>query len=162
MLERLQSFFQSLAAGRPAGTIAPDDPLIAVAALCIQVMEADGVVRDAETRRLRELMKQEYGLDEARLEAVLEAGRQAESEAVDYFRFTSDLKRSLNEDQRRSLIGILWDVVYADGQRSEIEDHVVWRVADLLGVSDRERVTQRIEAAERAKTATDEGEGNAS
>lgn len=151
MLERLQSFFQTLVAGRPTGSVAPDDPLIAVAALCIQVMEADGVVLEVETKRLKELLAQEYGLDETRLEAVLDAGRRAESEAVDYFRFTSELKRSLDEDQRQALIGILWDVVYADGQRSEIEDHVVWRVADLLGVSDRERVNQRLEAAARAE-----------
>ncbi|SMC76956.1 TerB family tellurite resistance protein [Rhizobium sp. RU36D] len=150
MLERLQSFFQNLASSRPAGEIAPDDPLIAVAALCIQVMEADGIVLDVETKRLRELLSEQYGLDKAKLDAVLQAGHQAESEAVDYYRFTSDLKRTLDEDQRHQLIGVLWDIVYADGQRNELEDHVVWRVADLLGVSDRERVQQRIDAAARA------------
>ncbi len=150
MLERLQSFFQSLASNRPAGEIAPDDPLIAVAALCIQVMEADGIVLDVETKRLRELLSEQYGLDKAKLDAVLQAGHRAESEAVDYYRFTSDLKRTLDEDQRHQLIGVLWDIVYADGQRNELEDHVVWRVADLLGVSDRERVQQRMDAAARA------------
>lgn len=150
MLERLQNFFQSLASGRSSEGVAPDDPLIAVAALCIQVMEADGVVLEVETRRLRELLSEQYGLDAARLNALLDAGRQAESEAVDYYRFTSDLKRSLDEEQRQKLVGVLWDIVYADGKRNEMEDHVVWRVAELLGVSDRERVRERIDAAARA------------
>ena len=48
MLDRLQSFFQSVMQDRPKAVFAPDDPRIAVAALCLQVMEADGVVRDAE------------------------------------------------------------------------------------------------------------------
>lgn len=159
MLERLQSFFQSLTQSRqqqPA--FAPDDPRIAVAALCLQVMEADGVVHDAEQAKLRSLMREQYALDEEAVNALLTQGREAESEAVDYYRFTSDLKRTLDESQRQQLVGILWDIVYADGSRSEMEDHAIWRVADLLGVSGRDRVHERQEAEARAGL---EGEDNA-
>ena len=149
MFERLQSFFQSLALNQPEGEFSAEDPRIAVAALCIQVMGADGVVRDAEKLKLRELLKDKYQLDEPRLDALLAAGEKAESEAVDYSRFTSDLKRSLDTEQRQQLMGILWDIVYSDGNRSEIEDHVLWRIADLLGVSGRESVNQRLDAAAR-------------
>ena len=45
---------------------------------------------------------------------------------------------------------MLWDIVYADGERSEMEDHVIWRIADLLGVSGRDRVLQRQVAAARS------------
>ncbi|NBB48356.1 hypothetical protein GVN24_08760 [Rhizobium sp. CRIBSB] len=150
MLDRLQSFFQSVMQDRPKAVFAPDDPRIAVAALCLQVMEADGIVRDAEKAKLREILKEEYALEESDLDALIAAGQDAESEAVDYYRFTTELKRQLNEDERQHLVGILWDIVYADGSRSEMEDHAIWRVSDLLGVSGRERIVQRQEAAERA------------
>lgn len=150
MLDRLQAFFQSVMQDRPRAVFAPDDPRIAVAALCLQVMEADGVVRDAERVKLREILKEQYELNDAALDALIAAGQDAESEAVDYYRFTTELKRQLNEDERQQLVGLLWDIVYADGNRSEMEDHAIWRVADLLGVSARERIVQRQEAAERA------------
>lgn len=150
MLDRLQAFFQSVMQDRPKAVFAPDDPRIAVAALCLQVMEADGVVRDAERAKLREILKGQYDLDDTALDALISAGQDAENEAVDYYRFTTELKRQLDEEQRQQLVGLLWDIVYADGNRSEMEDHAIWRVADLLGVSARERVVQRQEAAERA------------
>ncbi len=150
MLDRLQAFFQSVMQDRPKSVFAPDDPRIAVAALCLQVMEADGVVRDSERAKLREILKQQYDLDGTALDDLIAAGQSAESEAVDYYRFTTELKRQLNEEQRQQLVGLLWDIVYADGTRSEMEDHAIWRVADLLGVSGRERIVQRQEAAERA------------
>jgi uncharacterized tellurite resistance protein B-like protein len=149
MFERFQEFFQSLTAEHPKSEFAPDDPRIAVAALCIQVMEADGKVEASEQKKLRKLLHDQYGLDGKQLEALIAAGEEAESEAVDYFRFTSDLKRHLDNDQRLELIGILWDIVYADGERSEMEDHAIWRIADLLGVSGRERIMKRQEAAAR-------------
>ncbi|QEE45599.1 hypothetical protein FVA81_13700 [Rhizobium sp. WL3] len=150
MLDRLQAFFQTVMQDRPKAVFAPDDPRIAVAALCLQVMEADGIVRDAEREKLREILKDQYGLDEANLDALIAAGQDAENQAVDYYRFTTELKRQLDEEQRQQLVGLLWDIVYADGTRSEMEDHAIWRVADLLGVSGRERIVQRQEAAERA------------
>lgn len=159
MLDRLQSFFQNLTQSRQDRPVfAPDDPRVSVAALCLQVMEADGVVHDAERLKLRTLLREQYALDEHALDALLAESRRAESEAVDYYRFTSDIKRMLDESQRQQLVGILWDIVYADGSRSEMEDHAIWRIADLLGVSGRDRVHERQEALARAGI---EGEGDA-
>ncbi len=44
---------------------------------------------------------------------------------------------------------MMWELVYADGQVSEFEDNVVWRAADLLGVSSRDRIDLKHRVAER-------------
>jgi uncharacterized tellurite resistance protein B-like protein len=150
MLDRIQAFLHTLTSSHHDGEFAPDDPRVAFVALCFQVMEADGNVSEKEQQKFRDLLRERYDLSRDRLNALIETGHRAGSEAVDYYRFTSDLRRHLvNEDDRVELLGILWDIVYADGQRSEIEDHVIWRIADLLGVSSRDRVLQRQEAAAR-------------
>lgn len=156
MFDRLQSLFQSLVRHDDDTDFAPDDPRVAVAALCLQVMDADGVVHEAEREKLNTLLRDTYQLSQHDLDALLAAGKRAENEAIDYFRFTSDLKRHLDHDQRRHLVGALWDLVYADGERSEIEDHVVWRIAELLEVSTRDFVIQRQEAAARMSVREDD------
>lgn len=149
MLDRVQAFIQSLGARQSDDGFGPGDPRVAFAALCFQVMEADGSVSREEKQRLRLLLRERYNLAEGQLTALLEAGRDAGQEAVDYYRFTSDLKRHLDPDECVEFVGILWDLVHADGERSELEDHVIWRIADLLGISARDRVLQRQQAAER-------------
>ena len=42
---------------------------------------------------------------------------------------------------------MMWDIAYADGRVSEFEENVVWRVAELLGISSRERIALRQEVA---------------
>ena len=158
MFERLQQFLASLSGGDSKPVFAADDPRVAVMALCIQVMEADGKVLETETAALRARFKEFYGVDEAELDALFAAGADAESEAIDFFRFTSELKRQLSEEQRVSLIGLLWEIVYADGERSEMEDHAIWRITDLLGVSGRERIMKRQEVAERVGATAAAGE----
>lgn len=150
MLDRIQAFLHTLTSPNHTEEFAQDDPRVAFVALCFQVMEADGNVSPQEQQKFRDLLRERYDLDDDRLKTLIEVGHEAGREAVDYYRFTSDLKRHLvNEDDRVELLGILWDIVYADGDRSEIEDHVIWRIADLLGVSARDRVLQRQQAAER-------------
>ena len=38
---------------------------------------------------------------------------------------------------------MMWQIVYADHQVTEFEDNLIWRAADLLGVSSRERIELR-------------------
>ena len=156
MFERLQQFLAGLAGNDQKPVFDIGDPRVAVMALCIQVMEADGKILEAERRALRDRFKTHYDLDEAELDALIAAGTDAESEAIDFFRFTSELKRQLTEEQRIDLIGLLWEIVYADGERSEMEDHAIWRIADLLGVSGRERIMKRQEVAGRVGDAENE------
>ena len=41
------------------------------------------------------------------------------------------------------MIEMMWTVAYADGTVSEFENNLIWRVADLLGVSSTERIALR-------------------
>lgn len=149
MFEKLQNFLQSLG-GDEKDALNRNDPKVAAAALFFHVIDADGVSEPAEREKLGELLKKQYTLDKADLQKLLEAGKQAEDESVDFYSSTSILKRALDSEQRVAFIELMWELVYADGVRHELEDNVVWRVAELLGVSDRDRVFMRQRAAERA------------
>lgn len=148
MFERLTSFLGSLQA-RP-GETAPgaDDPRVAAAALMILVADADGTRTDSERQQLHAALSDAYGLAEDQLESIVAAGEAASREAIDFYSFTRVLNRHLGEAEKMTLIGLLWEMVYADGELHELEDNVVWRVAELIGVSQRDRVLLRQQARE--------------
>ena len=57
------------------------------------------------------------------------------------------INRSLDEEGRRRVVEMMWEIAYADGHVSEFEDNLLWRAADLLGVSARERIELRRQVA---------------
>ena len=57
---------------------------------------------------------------------------------------------------------MMWEIVYADGQRDELEDNLLWRAADLLGVSSRERIELRQRIAKETNKGADAPTGGAS
>jgi hypothetical protein len=52
---------------------------------------------------------------------------------------------------------MMWEIVCADGTVDALEDNIIWRAADLLGVSSRQRVElrQRVSADRAAGLARD-------
>jgi len=149
MFDALKSFITELTgeADRPRPFESADYQLAAVA-LLVHIASIDGDFDDEEKARIQHLVEARFALppDEAR--ALIHEAFESEREAVDLYRFTSVLKRRLDEDGRRQVIGMLWDMAHADGSVHEFEENVVWRVAELLGVSTRERVELRREARE--------------
>lgn len=144
MFERILSFLKDLPAGDDASRqLNADDPRVAAAALLIHVMAADGERSGEEQARLKEALSRAYDLTGSDLQALMKAGEEAEADAVDLYTFTSVLKRHLDEDARAEFIGLMWEIVFADGELHELEDNLVWRVAELIGVDTRTRVTMR-------------------
>lgn len=143
MLDRLKSFFGTLTEKPREDALGVDDPRVAAAALMVHIIDADGVRDEAERKRLRDLLADAYGLSGDKLDQVVSAGEEAEREAVDLFAFTSVLNRSLDEARKVDLIALLWEIVYADGEMHELEDNIVWRVSELIGVSPRDRMLMR-------------------
>lgn len=149
MLDRLRQFITDVVA--PAGedhAFAEDDYRLAAAALLIHVISLDGEPTAAEKRKLHALLTYRFDLDPARADALIADAIRAEGEAIDLYRFTSVIMRSVNEEGRLRIIEMMWELVYADGHVSEFEGNVIWRAADLLGVSDRDRVNLRQQVAD--------------
>ncbi|MEK4035171.1 TerB family tellurite resistance protein [Methylocystis sp. IM3] len=149
MLDLLKSFIAELT-GEAEGPkpFEAADYQLAAAALLVHIASIDGDFDTDERARIQELVEARFGLSPEEAGKVIANAFESEREAVDLYRFTSVLKRRLDEDGRRQVIGMLWDMAHADGSVHEFEENVVWRVAELLGVSTRERVELRREARE--------------
>lgn len=149
MLDRLITFLKTLPAAGDRQRPAADDPRVAVAALLFHLMDADGVRSREERKRVDAVLAERFGVDDAELSALVSAGESAEGEAVDLYAFTSVINRHFDRDGRLGLIAGMWEVVFSDGEHHELEDNIVWRVAELLHVERDERVglRQRARAA---------------
>jgi len=136
---------------------------LAATALLIHVVSIDGEPSDVEKRKLHGLIESRFGLDPGTADRLIASATLVEGEAVDLYRFTSVIMRSVNEEGRLRIVEMMWELVYADGQVSEFEDNVVWRAADLLGVSSRDRIDlkHRVAARQpRSQAASYRGGGN--
>jgi len=129
--------------GKHPSRFEANDYRLAAAALLVHAVMIDGTMSDVERDKLHAVIKRRFGLDEAATDELVLEATEAEHEAVDLYHFTSLINRSLDEDGRRRVVEMMWEVVYADGRVTELEDNLLWRAADLLGISSRDRIELR-------------------
>jgi len=151
MFESIKHFVGEFIDGsKHPSQFADDDYRLAAAALLVHCAAIDGAVTEAERDKLHAVIKQRFNLDDASTDELIEQATAAEHEAVDLYHFTHLLNRALDEEGRAKVIEMMWEIVYADGSRDELEDNLLWRAADLLGVSPRERIALRQRIAAKA------------
>ena len=134
------------------GRFDDNDYRLAAAALLVHAAAIDGDISAAERAKLHDLVKSRFNLDDADADELLAEATAAEQQSIDLYRFTSQINRSLDEKGRARLVEMMWQIVCADGAISEFEDNLIWRAADLLGISRDERIALRERVTANGKT----------
>jgi uncharacterized tellurite resistance protein B-like protein len=156
MFESFKNFVAEFVDGeKHPSQFADNDYRLAAVALLVHAATIDGDMSARERDKLHAVVKRRFALDDSLADELIDKATAVEHEAVDLYHFTSLINRVLDEEGRAKIIEMMWEIVYADGRRDELEDNLLWRAADLLGVSPRERIAlrQRI-----AKTVGEAGE----
>ena len=138
ILKHLEDFIRSLGKGGPE--FGNDDPRVAAVALAFHIVDADGQEQGVEKKVLYDIVSHEFELAEPDVRALIEASKAANRDSLDIFNFTSTLKRHLTKEECIKFIGVLWEIAYADGYIYELEDTLIWRIAEMIGVDRKDRL----------------------
>ncbi len=144
MLQALRQLIAEVTDGHThPDRFAEDDFRLAAAALLVHTANIDGNFGERERTRLRGIIQQNFKLDDATTDELIAVEIEAERRSIDLYQFTSRLNRTLDEKGRARMVEMMWQIVFADGIVTEFEDNLIWRAADLLGVSREERIALR-------------------
>jgi len=140
MLDAIRTLLTDLTGATDKRDLGEDDARLAAAALLFRAIAIDGEVSPEERKALFELLMRQFDLDAEDAASLVADAEEADREAVDLYGFTSVLKQRLDEADRERIVEMMWKLVYADGTVHEFEDNLIWRVAELLGVSSQTRI----------------------
>lgn len=126
-----------------------EDACIAVAALLVIAAQADHKYQDVERAQIERVLAARYALNETQAAALRVEGEAAGHAAMDIYKFTALIKKTIPYEERTSVIEALWRVVLSDANREMHEDTLMRRVTDLLGLDPRDSIDarRRVQAA---------------
>jgi uncharacterized tellurite resistance protein B-like protein len=153
MLDGLRQFIADVVSPEaPHGRAFDDnDYRLAATALLVHVVSLDGEPSALERRKLHGLIESRFGLDPGAADRLIASATRVEGDAVDLYHFTSVIMRQVDETGRLKIVEMMWEIAYADGTVTEFEDNALWRAADLLGISSRDRIELKHRVAARSE-----------
>lgn len=154
MFERLKGFITELAGEPPAREFREDDYRLAAAALLVHLARSEGATQEAERARLRGILQKNFGLDPQAAMRLIQSAEASDNEAVDFYHFTHVLCRSLDQAGRLRIVEMMWEIAFASGSVHEVEESIIARISELLGVSPHDRIMLRHRVAEDSAAGT--------
>jgi len=119
---------------------------VATAVLLVEVARADFIVDASERLKLRELLEQQFNLSEMELEALLEKAEDDADRMVSIQHVTRLLNEHYDHAMKLRIVEMMWQLVYADGEKDHYEEHLIRQVAELLYLSHGEFIQARHKA----------------
>ena len=116
---------------------------LATAALLVRVATIDSDMSAARLGKLHAVLKSHFALDDVATAQLIDDAVAVNRNAIDLYHFTSQLKDATDEEERRRIVKMMWEIVLVEGSANEFENNVIWRAADLLGISSRQRIELR-------------------
>ena len=117
----------------PEATTPETDPAhVAACTLLLEVAYADGAFTGDERAHLQGVLERHFDLPADSGERLLELAETARNESVDYYQFTSTIRKSYDLGQKMVLAEVMWGLVLADGKIAREEQYLTRKIANLL------------------------------
>lgn len=134
MLTKIRDFFQS-DPGSTRLTETRQDMSIAVCAILLEAAEVDNEVPEEERETIRTLLRREFDMSETEVEELIELTHQARGDASDLWPFTNAISSTYTPDQKRDLLVMVWQVIFADNRLDPYEDQLAGKLQMMLSVN---------------------------
>ena len=107
---------------------------LATATLLIEICRADFREQKVEQERMRDLLQQQFSLQDGELDELMQQAREKADALVSLQHITRLLNENFDQDTKIRVIEMMWQLVYADGVKDHYEEHLMRQVAELLYV----------------------------
>lgn len=117
---------------------------VGAAALMIQVADEHEGISEEEKNAILSSLSQVCGGSGAAVE-IFEQGAQLQAQATDLYCLTRVIMKHTTHEEQCEMVRLLYRVGFADDDLDHFEEHIIARIAGLLGVEVRDRVRIRQE-----------------
>ena len=119
---------------------------LATGALLMEMVRADFEIKPEERQSIAETIKSSYGLTAEETRQLIQSATEESECSVSIRIYTSLLNEHATHHQKIKLINDLWATAYADGELHALEDNLVSRVADAIGIKHKDLEALRVAA----------------
>ena len=119
---------------------------VAVVALLIEAAQIDRSTATYEMAAIERIVHERFGLEPGVAGELIATARIQLDASLEDWIFATVVREGFSVDERAEILGLLWEVVYADGRLARLEESLLQRLARQLRVGKAVSETARAQA----------------
>lgn len=149
MIAMLKKLVSGLTHAEETSSLDEGELRLATAALLVEAAVMDGAFDNNERDAIERILGARFALSEEEISTLIGDAEKAVEDSNQLYAFTRIIKDRVPHEARTEIVGMLWEVAFADGQLHDYEASLVRRVSGLINVPDRESGAARKQAMRR-------------
>ncbi|MBJ26353.1 MAG: hypothetical protein CL567_01685 [Alphaproteobacteria bacterium] len=146
MLKKFKKFFGESNSEVTNKNIIDDKLKLGAAALLVEAALMDENFDDNERLAITKVLMNYFNLTEQESDLLLTKAEFEQEKAIDIYRFTQSINDAVSISDRKQVIQMLWEVVYADGILDKYESALIRQLTGLLHITDSESAEAKRQA----------------
>ncbi len=118
----------------------------AIATLLIEAARVDDNTTEADIAEAKKSLKLLANIDSEQADELLRTVSLPKNRPTSYLPLTRTINQNLDYDQKCVLIGAMWAIAHSDSHIDPHEDHIIRKISDLIYVSHRDFIHQKIKS----------------
>ena len=118
----------------------------AIATLLIEAARVDDNTTEADIAEAKKSLKLLANIDSEQADVLIGKVSLPKNRPTSYLPLTRTINQNLDYDQKCILIGAMWTIAHSDSHIDPHEDHIIRKISDLIYVSHRDFIDQKIKS----------------
>ena len=117
---------------------------VATAALLVEIAKADGDFSVDERKRIINLMKKDFDLDDECVDELMELSEQKVRDSISVYEFTSVINETFSQSEKYELLKNLWRIIYEDGKLDSHEDRLIKIIGSTMNIEHKDIIAAKL------------------
>ncbi len=118
----------------------------AIATLLIEAARVDNNTTEADIAEAKKSLKLLANINSEQADVLIGKVSLPKNRPTSYLPLTKTINQNLDYDQKCVLIGAMWAIAHSDSHIDPHEDHIIRKISDLIYVSHRDFIDQKIKS----------------
>jgi len=118
----------------------------AIATLLVEAARVDNNTTEADIAEAKKSLKLLANINSEQADELIRKASLPKNRPTSYLPLTRTINQNLDYDQKCILIGAMWTIAHSDSHIDPHEDHIIRKISDLIYVSHRDFINQKIKS----------------
>jgi len=118
----------------------------AIATLLVEAARVDNNTTEADIAEAKKSLKLLANINSEQADELIRKASLPKNRPTSYLPLTQTINQNLDYDQKCILIGAMWTIAHSDSHIDPHEDHIIRKISDLIYVSHRDFINQKIKS----------------
>jgi len=118
----------------------------AIATLLVEAARVDNNTTEADIAEAKKSLKLLANINSEKADELIRKASLPKNRPTSYLPLTRTINQNLDYDQKCILIGAMWTIAHSDSHIDPHEDHIIRKISDLIYVSHRDFINQKIKS----------------